>query len=171
MIRFILVVFLTVINAYSFSYIITTKELNENIEKKFPLEKKIFFSKFVFSHPQLTIDKKSDLILFACDTQSSSFILKDGSTPVFRIYARSDIKYDGENIYLKKIKINKIKNNHLSEKLEKKLTLAVELLLNVYFSKKPIYKLKNTSYTMQTVNSVITDVVIDNEVIKVLILE
>ncbi len=171
MIKLIIIFILTVVNLYAFSYVITTEELNENIEEKFPLEKKLLFSKFNFSNPKLTIKKENNIILFACDTQSSSFVLKDGSVPVFRIYARSDIRYDGANIYLKKIKVDKIENNNLSESLEKKLIIAAEMLLNFYFSKKPIYKLKDGSFAMQTANNIIKDVVIDKGVIKVFLLE
>jgi len=64
MIKLLVIFFLTLIEAYAFSYVIATNELNENIKKKFPLEKKILFSKFIFSNPHLTIDKKSNLIFF-----------------------------------------------------------------------------------------------------------
>lgn len=169
--KIFLFLFLMLGDIYAFSYIITTSELNENIEKKFPLEKKFLFSKFIFSEPKLQIDEESNLILFSSKVENPSFVLKDGSVPVFTIYAKSSIKYDGKNIYLQKIKIEKIENEHLSHSLQKKFIIASELLLNIYFSKKPIYKLEDASLSLQTANTMISDVIIQNGVIEVLILE
>jgi len=162
---------LAYINLYAFSYTITANELNENINKKFPIEKKIFLSKFLFSNPKFEIEKKSDLILFECNVSNSSITLKDGTVPVFRVYAKSDIRYDGKNIYLKKIDIEHIENEKISPKLENKLKVGISLLLNLYFSKKPIYKISEASYSMKIANSVIDDVIIKDGVIKLLILE
>ncbi len=169
--KFLIVLLLAYINLYAFSYTITSNELNENITKKFPIEKKIFLSKFLFSNPKFEIEKESDLILFECDVSNSSISLNDGTIPIFRVYAKSDIRYDGQNIYLKKIEIEHIKNGKISPKLEKKLKVGISLLLNLYFSKKPIYKINEASYSMKIANSVIDDVIIKDGVIKLLILE
>jgi len=169
--RLLIVLLLAYINLYAFSYTITANELNDNINKKFPIEKKIFLSKFVFSNPKFKIERVSDLILFECDVSNSSISLNDGTIPVFRVYARSDIGYDGQNIYLKKIEIERIENEKISPKLEKKLKVGISLLLNVYFSKKPIYKINEASYSIKIANSVIDDVIIKDGVIKLLILE
>jgi len=169
--RLLIVLLLASIHLYAFSYTITANELNENITKKFPIEKKIFLSKFLFSNPKFEIEKASDLILFECDVSNSSISLADGTVPIFRVYAKSDIRYDGQNIYLKKIKIERIKNEKISPKLENKLKLGISLLLNLYFSKKPIYKINEASYSMKIANSVIDDVTIKDGVIKLLILE
>jgi len=171
MMKFFGVLYLVSSCLYAFSYLITPKELNENINKKFPIEKKFLFSKFLFSNPEITIDKKNNLVQFICNAQSPSFVLKDGTSPVFRIYAKSDIRYNGESIYLKDIKIGHIENKFLSSENEQKLILASELLLNMYFTRKPIYKLADASYVVQTANTIINDVLIDDGVIKVLILE
>jgi hypothetical protein len=154
-------------NLVAFEYIITAKELNHSIEKKFPIEKKILFSKFIFSDPKLSIDKKSNFIFFICNISNSAFVLENGELPVFKVFAKSDIRYDGKNIYLKNIKIEHISNKHLSKKLEKKLIFSSEALLNLYFSKKAIYKIENASAAVQLVNSVIEDVIIKDGVIKV----
>jgi len=169
--KFLIVLLLAYINLYAFSYTITSNELNENITKKFPIEKKIFLSKFLFSNPKFKIQRVSDLILFECDVSNSSISLDDGTIPIFRVYAKSDIRYDGQNIYLKKIEIEHIKNGKISPKLEKKLKVGISLLLNLYFSKKSIYKINEASYSMKIANSVIDDVIIKNGVIKLLILE
>jgi hypothetical protein len=169
--RLLIILLLAYINLYAFSYTITANELNEKITKKFPIEKKIFLSKFLFSNPKFKIEKSSDLILFECDVSNSSISLDDGTIPIFRVYAKSDIRYDGQNIYLKKIEIERIKNEKVSPKLEKKLKMGISLLLNVYFSKKPIYKVSEASYSMKIANSVIDDVIIKDGVIKLLILE
>jgi len=169
--RLLIILLLAYIHLYAFSYTITANELNENISKKFPIEKKIFLSKFLFSNPQFKIEKSSDLILFECDVSNSSISLDDGTIPIFRVYAKSSIRYDGQNIYLKKIEIKKIKNEKISPELEKKLKVGISLLLNLYFSKKPIYKISEASYSMKIANSVIDDVLIKDGVIKLLILE
>jgi len=169
--KFLIVLLLAYINLYAFSYTITSNELNENITKKFPIEKKIFLSKFLFSNPKFKIQRVSDLILFECDVSNSSISLDDGTIPIFRVYAKSDIRYDGQNIYLKKIEIEHIKNGKISPKLEKKLKVGISLLLNLYFSKKSIYKINEASYSMKIANIVIDDVIIKNGVIKLLILE
>jgi hypothetical protein len=169
--RLLIVLLLAYINLYAFSYTITANELNKNISKKFPIEKKIFLSKFLFSNPKFEIEKASNLILFECDVSNSSISLNDGTVPIFRVYAKSAIRYDGQNIYLKKIEIERIKNEKVSAKLEKKLKIGISLLLNLYFSKKPIYKISEASYSMKIANSVIDDVIIKDGVIKLLILE
>jgi len=169
--RLLIVLLLASIHLYAFSYTITANELNENITKKFPIEKKIFLSKFIFSNPKFKIERVSDLILFECNVSNSSISLNDGTIPTFRVYAKSDIRYDGQNIYLKKIDIQRIQNEKVSPKLEKKLKVGISLLLNLYFSKKPIYKISEASYSMKIANSVIDDVIIKDGVIKLLILE
>jgi len=169
--RLLIVLLLVYINLYAFNYTITANELNENITKKFPIEKKIFLSKFIFSNPKFKIQRVSDLILFECDVSNTSISLNDGTIPTFRVYAKSGIRYDGQNIYLKKIEIEQIKNEKITPKLEKKLKIGISLLLNVYFSKKPIYKMSEASYSMKIANTVIDDVIIKDGVIKLLILE
>jgi len=171
MIKYLLAFFVISTNIFAFSYVITPIELNTNIEKKFPLEKKFLFSRFVFFNPELTIDKEDNLINFVCEAKSPSFVLEDGTVPTFKIFAKSDVKYNGKNIYLEDIKIDKIENKNLSPNIEKKLILATEFLFNIYFSKKPIYKLEDAGYALQTANTMIDDVIIDNGNIKILILE
>jgi len=169
--KFLIIFILAYINLYAFSYTITANELNENITKKFPIEKKIFLSKFLFSNPKFKIQRVSDLILFECDVSNSSISFDNGKVPIFRVYAKSDIRYDGKNIYLKKIEIERIENEKISPKLEEKLKLGISLLLNLYFSKKPIYKMSEASYSMKIANNVIDNVIINDGVIKLLILE
>ena len=156
---------------YAFSYLISAKELNANIQTKFPIEKRFLLSKFIFSKPKLEIDKKTDLIFFECDAYNTSIVLDDGETPVFRVYAKSDIRYDGDNLYLEKVKIDKIQNKHLSKSLEENLIIGMEFLLNVYFDKKPIYSLEDSTYSLELAKSMISDVVVDDGNIKILIME
>jgi len=94
--KYLLLILLSFIQLHAFSYIVTSKELNENINKKFPIEKNVFLSKAIFSHPSLKIDKNTNLILFACDVSNTAFVLDNGEVPVFRIFAKSDIRYDGQ---------------------------------------------------------------------------
>ncbi len=169
--KFLLLFTLSFLHLYAFSYIITARELDKNIHEKFPIEKSFVFSKFIFSNPSLSIKKKSNLIYFECDAYNSSLVTDDGKSPIFRIYARSDIRYENGNIFLTKIHIDKITNDNLSPKLEEKLIKGTEFLLKLYFSKKPIYTINNTTYAVKIAKSMIDDIIVADGVVKITFLE
>lgn len=155
----------------AFDYIITPKELNEKIQQKFPLEKKFLFSTLTFSNPNLSIYKENNFINFDCDVQSPALRLEDGSVAKFKVFGTSSINYDGDNIYLENVKIEQIQNNSLSPQFAQKVKGATSLLLNLYFAQKPIFKLDEANLAIQAVKPFISNVIIEDGVIKVLLLE
>lgn len=169
-IYFIAFLWLYGISLGAFDYVITPSELNENVSRKFPIEKKFIFTKFLFSNPKLEIDKQTNMINFICDVKNPS-VFVEGKNPTFQVFGSSDIKYDGQSIYLKEVKIHHIQNKFLTPTMELKLIKATELLLSIYFSQKPIFKITEAGYALKTANSFISDVVIEDGNIKVLLLE
>ncbi len=168
MTKFLTVFLLLVVNIYGFTYSITPQEMNEAVNKKFPIEKNFLFLKFLFLHPLIEIDKESNYITFSCDVESSSFILSDGTSPMIRVITSSEIKYSEKKVYLKNIVVEKIQNEYLSEATKKKLTLITELFLNSYFEEKAIYDLENLDTPIKSVSNIITSILVDEGVLKVL---
>lgn len=166
--KFLIVFLLFVVNIYGFTYVITPQEMNENINKKFPIETKLFFAKFSFSNPVIKIDKEKNFIIFICDIESPSFVLVDGSTPKIRFFTTSEIKYKNKKIYLKNIVVDKIQNKYLSKKMQEKLILVAEILLNSYFDTHAVYDFENANSSIKAISDVITGIVIDKGVVKIL---
>jgi hypothetical protein len=165
--RILFLFFMLYAHLMAFEYVITSSELNNSVAKKFPIERSLLFSKFIFAHPNFTIDKKSNTILFSCEVTNNAFVLNNGDIPIFKVYTKSAIRYDGDSIYLKNIEVEHIYNKYISPQLEKQLIMSSEVLLNLYFSKRAIYRLDNANYAIRVMHSAIRDIVIDDGAIKV----
>jgi len=168
--KFLLLLTLSFFHLYALSYTITAKELNENIKTKFPIERAVLFSKFVFSNPLFTLSKKSNEVHFECDAYNPDILMDNGEVAIFRVSARSGISYHDGKIFLTEVHIDKISNADLSKELEQKFIMGAELLLQLYFSKKPIYTLEETNPSVPILKSMINDIIISDGVIKIRLL-
>ena len=164
----LLTLLLLTLQLYSFEYIISEKELSTKVSQEFPITEEFFFSKFIFFDPILTINKKTNLIVFECSIKNSSIVLENGEVPTFRVQASSGIRYHGQKIYLTGVKVTKVTNKNLSQDVRDKLSIGVQLLLNAYFKEEPIFDSKDAVEEIRTISSIIKDVIIDDGAIKVL---
>ena len=164
-----LIIAVSVMNLYAISYSISSHTLNENVEKKFPIEKKLLMSTFVFSNPKISIDKKEDIIHFECEAFNKALVSGTGEPLVLKVYASSNIIYKNGDVYLKNIKVKNIQNQYISQKLEKKLIFTSQTILNLYFANKPIYSISKSNYAMKLTLNLIDDIVIDNGELKIIL--
>jgi len=127
----------------AFEYRVKTEDIQLQINKNLPITKKFLFLTLEITEAIINIDEKSERVAIECHLNSPNIVVKEASLKA-KIIASSEIIFkDNLEFFIEDIIIENIESPYLDVKMKKMLSKSAEVTLNSYFSKYPVYDLKN----------------------------
>ncbi len=118
-------------------------DLQQRVERRFPLEKKVMFARIALEEPSVILTDKSDRIGLAAQVRLDGPGLREkGSVAV-----DGKLRYDGKErlFYLDDAKVVELDMPHLSPRHRPAVERVSTALLASYLEQTPIYELEKSS--------------------------
>ena len=154
--------------AENYSYLLKEELLQERMKQEFPITKETMFLTFYISDPILALDGKKQRFNFTAKLAIPNIKDSSGKTASAVVSFTSRIAYaKGGNLYLRQIKVIKIKSDFIGDNMKGMLYGSIESALNEYYKKRPIYSLKDEKGVVGMTVNAVSNVVILDEGLKV----
>lgn len=168
--RFIISIFILAATLYgnNFNYIVKEELLKTRMAQEFPIVKETMFLTFRISDPTLRLDGKKQRFHIRAKLEIPNIRDDKGRVATAYVTFSSRIAYSkGGNLYLRKIKTEKIESDFIGDSMKSMLYGAIDQAMNEYFKSRPVYSLKEEKGLVGMAVKSIKNVVIVNEGLKI----
>jgi len=122
-----------------YTVVLTSQNIEEKLNKKFPVEEKLGNFAIVFEN--LKVDIKESVIFLKVHYSARFFKIPFSEGEIV-LSGKPAVDKTGKNLYIKKLKVEAVKING-KEILNSKLKRAVSAALSEVLKETPVFKLKN----------------------------
>ncbi len=166
-ILFILSIFSTYLYSFSYTIEISQKELQEKIDKKFPIEKKRLFFTTIISDPNVILKDELNKIKMAFDLRlvvTKELQFKTSAV----LFGTLLYKPEEKSIYFKDLILEELDLKEIPLEFHSVIKNSVQEAITRYINVKPIYKIEDKNTTSSKLLEVfVKDIKIENKTIYI----
>jgi len=161
--RMLIIILLSIGNTLAFGYTLelTQEELQEKLDKKFPISKKKFFITATLKEPKVTLIEEGNRIgmKIITDLLLPKSILVNGVADI-----DGELRYEPKTggFYLDKVQVKELRISDLPPIFTIPVNKLIEQALKEYLAKRPFYKLNQDDFNQALAKSLLKDVKIEN---------
>ncbi len=148
----------------------TAGELNEKLEKEFPVTQSYFqvFS-FTLANPRVRLEPNSTVIKLNLDADLSSPLIQGGSATRGTLLVSTEISYDPEtkNLILTNCQLESVQFDGLPDLYALKIRAALNEIAKDYINAIPIHTLASGASSKTAAKNLVKNVAIQNETLIV----
>lgn len=161
--KILLILIFSFINLFGVEYDIklSQEELQEKIEKKFPFEKKKFFTKTILSNPKVMLKDGIDKIFINSDI---TFIAPGNISFDAYVELNGKIFYNNKKkeIYLQNLEIETLVMDQIPLKFQNTLKVTLEKILPIILNRYPIYTIKSNDFKKAITAMLLKNIKVEN---------